>query len=774
MLLALPQDFQGKSFQVAKGETKSIAELGEDMYQTISIEGKLNCENAENQVIHADHIVVKNGGTFNCTIPDESKKIRFELTGANKEILVESGGTLEFHGSQRTSWVRLLITADAGTDTIQFESNDWHEGDELAIAPTDYEIEEYEVVKIAERLANDGSILRLSEPLKFKHFAAFQSFNAKLLDSRAEVALLTRNIQIYGDESSLETKNGATIKIRGEGANGYFENIEMRFVGKYETLGQYPIHWHNVGDATGQYAKRVSVHKSFFRCITIHCTNDVLLSENTCVDHFGHGYFLEDGAEHGNILESNLGMISRRAGGSLVESDLSSKDEILPDTWGVSTFWFINPDNSFVNNVAVGSEHTGFSLELTDETERRRGETLTSTKTCDIPDFEYLRQIPVSKFEGNVAHAMGANAFQFGTMYYPSSVSTISNLQAYKIKGNGGFGACLWSHCLNMTVENFICADFQRAAWIIQTMTLQDVVFVGTTFNNGTKPPFNSLIGMNFYDGPAYLRNVHFENFVGFEKTGAFELIGGIDTSTKYVIESLTFKNPDFATFAGTEPGRPSAVQIVDRDGGITGMKNGQIMTRGKDEYSDIVRDDGSCKPSPDNKALYCPPSSSSGRVAMIQFVPSPPTSDLVITLPSGKSRQLETGGKTGFEYNLLPNLKYAYRLSLSNSAEPWPECFSFGISSTYLGNVFELVFSQGSGHGIQGQELEARSMAEFQQTKASGQHAAVYYKDSGSGDLYIALRAVTPNYNMFPDFPWQEDEVKFGSTLVHTLCKTV
>jgi cell migration-inducing and hyaluronan-binding protein len=65
----------------------------------------------------------------------------------------------------------------------------------------------------------------------------------------------------------------------------------------------------------GTYVRASSVHDSLFRAITLHGTQGVLLEGNSAFDIAGHAYFLEDGAEWGNTLRGNLGMLGEAQGG---------------------------------------------------------------------------------------------------------------------------------------------------------------------------------------------------------------------------------------------------------------------------------------------------------------------------------------------------------------------------------------------------------------------------------------------------------------------------
>ena len=58
----------------------------------------------------------------------------------------------------------------------------------------------------------------------------------------------------------------------------------------------------------------------------------------------GHAFFVEDGSEVRNTFEGNLGILTMRTM-ALLESDMTP-----------ATFWFVNPDNYVVNNVAAGGQ----------------------------------------------------------------------------------------------------------------------------------------------------------------------------------------------------------------------------------------------------------------------------------------------------------------------------------------------------------------------------------------------------------------------------------
>jgi hypothetical protein len=45
---------------------------------------------------------------------------------------------------------------------------------------------------------------------------------------------------------------------------------------------------------------------------TVHGTNNTVVQYNACYQFIGHGYFLEDGVETGNLIDGNLGAYAVR------------------------------------------------------------------------------------------------------------------------------------------------------------------------------------------------------------------------------------------------------------------------------------------------------------------------------------------------------------------------------------------------------------------------------------------------------------------------------
>uniref|UniRef100_A0A8C7RVK0 hyaluronoglucosaminidase n=1 Tax=Oncorhynchus mykiss TaxID=8022 RepID=A0A8C7RVK0_ONCMY len=208
------------------------------------------------------------------------------------------------------------------------------------------------------------------------------------VDMRAEVALLSRNILIYGEmENTCYGNNwcqffghdtyGGHIKIFGNFTSVHLSHVELRNMGQQEQ-GRYPVHFHRCGDVDWRggyrepaYVDGLSIHHSFSRCITIHATNGLLVKDTVGYDTLGHCFFLEDGMEQRNTFFHNLGLVTRP--GTLLPTDrnetmcTSIRDKVYKnytpspsmECKAVSTFWIANPNNNLISNAAAGSQDAG-------------------------------------------------------------------------------------------------------------------------------------------------------------------------------------------------------------------------------------------------------------------------------------------------------------------------------------------------------------------------------------------------------------------------------
>src|SRR5688500_6704429 len=220
--------------------------------------------------------------------------------------------------------------------------------------------------------------ITLDKKLDYMHFGKI-TFD---VDERGEVGLLTRNIKIQASEDAAQSYFGGHIMAMPS-SKMFVSGVELNRMGQHMTLARYPIHWHLVGDAKGQYIKNASSHDTYSRCVTVHGTNFLRVENNVTYNIVGHCFFLEDGIEHGNAFVRNLaiqikchltktcvpynlapnGEISGNRQ-TIRQASVSGTDTLLPSDNTVAAYWITNPDNTFVDSETAGSDENDFWLSL--------------------------------------------------------------------------------------------------------------------------------------------------------------------------------------------------------------------------------------------------------------------------------------------------------------------------------------------------------------------------------------------------------------------------
>src|SRR5579863_541646 len=209
------------------------------------------------------------------------------------------GGTLNLHGNRTNSWTKLSRTAEAGSNSIEvLNAAGWRVGDVIVLASTDFDPHQAERRTIA---AIDGNTITLDTKLEYMHFGKITYG----VDERGEVGMLTRNILIQASPDAEQTFFGGHVMAMVS-SHMYVSGVEFNRMGQNLQLARYPIHWHLMGDAQGQYVKNSAFHDTYNRCVTVHGTNFVHVENNVTYNIVGHCFFLEDGIEHGNEFVHNL------------------------------------------------------------------------------------------------------------------------------------------------------------------------------------------------------------------------------------------------------------------------------------------------------------------------------------------------------------------------------------------------------------------------------------------------------------------------------------
>lgn len=110
-------------------------------------------------------------------------------------------GTLDLHGKYiPVTWTHLATTAQPGATSIELKQPvTWQVGDHIALATTgDRNSMKENEENYIDAISADGRTITLRTPLKYLHISIEQTFGGKVVETRGEVALLTRNVLVRG------------------------------------------------------------------------------------------------------------------------------------------------------------------------------------------------------------------------------------------------------------------------------------------------------------------------------------------------------------------------------------------------------------------------------------------------------------------------------------------------------------------------------------------------------------------------------------------------
>jgi hypothetical protein len=579
-----------------------------------------------------------------------------EMMGMGDRGIMLAGGTLNLHGDRTHTWTKLAATAAAGATSIQvLNAAGWRVGDEIILASTDFDPRQAERRTIS---AISGNTITLGKPLEYMHFGKV-TFD---VDERGEVGLLTRNIKIQASEDAAQTYKGGHIMAMVT-SKMFIEGVEVSRMGQHMELARYPFHWHLVGDAKGQYIRNASIHDTFNRCVTVHGTHNLRVENNVTYNTVGHCFFLEDGIETGNQFVRNLAIQTKchptkecvptnlAANGDndypyekrleVRKISFGAKDTLLPSDNTVASYWITNPDNTYIDNVAAGSDENGFWVSLP---EHPNGAFLGTDQSKNT----WPRRTPFREFKGNVAHS-NRDGFMFdrninvdntfgltGNSHMPKenpadpnskSVDTLfENLTAYKNR-NGG----IWGRGENHIFRNAKLADnaigYTHASGSGGkdpfTSLVVDSLFVGETENIGNpvtpeekaygrslpkrRIPDFPIRGYEYYDYRHDVVNTTFVNYQDNAQRGTGALSWLLFTSsgvtTTNTIKGAKFVNAKPVHFPKTDSRFDNdnrggvawrTAVFHDLDGSVGGKPNSYVLIHDGD--NDSVATDETCE----------------------------------------------------------------------------------------------------------------------------------------------------------------------------------
>lgn len=311
-----------------------------------------------------------------------------------------------------SSWRRLTsVSNDKLTITVNAPQGstpvNWKGGDHVVVTTTDYLPGHSEEVILAQDAVNNKLVLK-APGLTFPHNARMYPLTGvpagtgpdndpnvpevnREVDTRAAVALLTRNIQIVSAGDTAADINftekpgnyyGGHMIIR-QGFQSYqVQGVEFYELGQGGAKGRYPVHFHMDRRTPQQtdptlgplnFLKDSSIHESMTRFVTIHGTQGMYLARNVGYRSIGHGFYFEDATEVNNKLFANIGIMARGAiqnaqnprlvPGILADTKTDGSDnDVMPyrsDFNHPTLFWMMNGWNDFQYNMAVGATTCG-------------------------------------------------------------------------------------------------------------------------------------------------------------------------------------------------------------------------------------------------------------------------------------------------------------------------------------------------------------------------------------------------------------------------------
>ncbi|KAJ3276777.1 Fibrocystin-L [Terramyces sp. JEL0728] len=385
-----------------------------------------------------------------------------------------SGGTLEIHSFVfAPTWTRLATTARAGSTVIYIQDTvNWTPNQEIAITTTvlkdSLESHQNEVRTIVSlhltKFGANVTAITLNAPLKYTHYGG--------TEYQAEVALLSRNIVVQGNLTAAEISslNGKNYKCSGDHGSGTslrpcgapkgfgghiyvsdngvgkLTGVGLYHMGQTNVMGRYPFHVHMLGNHGNQsYLKYSAIRSSFYRCVSIHGTNNFTLYNTVSYDITGHCYYLEDGVEEYNVLKYNfagfihfLGNITDPTMFYTQTLDTVYYDPvnlIVPSDVSASGFYITNPHNVFIGNAASGG-WSGFAFPA-----------LYSAAGLSHGVVINPSTRPTLIFDGNSAHSTGywwqnAGAFYIGGLYQGFDPDTGAPSYNPGRMVNNGFNTC--------------------------------------------------------------------------------------------------------------------------------------------------------------------------------------------------------------------------------------------------------------------------------------------------------------------------------------------
>uniref|UniRef100_A0A8C5F806 PKHD1 like 1, tandem duplicate 1 n=1 Tax=Gadus morhua TaxID=8049 RepID=A0A8C5F806_GADMO len=664
---------KGTFVVITKGQTILLDESTPVLKMLLIKGGTLVFEEKDLE-LQAENILITDGGRLQVGqegAPFQHKAIitlhghlrSTELPVYGTKTLAVREGVLDLHGIPvPVTWTHLAQTAPSGSSTITLKLGvTWRVGDEIVIASTGHRHSQAEnEVRTIASVSADGMTLTLTEALEHTHLGVSVPLpGGKVLEGRAEVGLLTRNVVVRGSQSmdwaekieacpegfntgefatqtcfqgrfGEETGSdqfGGCIMFHAPRPNenlavGRLAHVEVFHAGQAFRLGRYPIHWHLMGDVhNASYVRGCAIHQTFNRAVTIHDTHRLLVEHNVIYDVMGGAFFIEDGVETGNVLQYNLAVFVRQSTSLL-------NDDVTP-----AAYWVTNPDNVVRHNAAAGGTHFGFWYRMHEHP--------------DGPSYDRnvcQKRVPLGEFTNNTVHSQGWFGLWIFQDYFPMAGGRCrsSTPQPAVFRGltvwNCEKGA-EWVNAGALQFSGFLMANNEKAGveakrirpWAVRDFgeeggaTLSNSTMVGHVGAlNGAGWEYRTRRGViaPFDDGMSVIGTT----FVNFDRNGSAAI--GVTTVDGTCVHdcggwAVRFRRVEFVNTTNRGAFRwEHEVQLVDLDGSLTGQVNQKVVP-----MSGLL-DPALCRPSPewsggDYPGALCDPSVDFHRVSLNNPSPS-------------------------------------------------------------------------------------------------------------------------------------------------------
>jgi len=285
------------------------------------------------------------------------------------------------------------------------------------------------------------------------------------------IALLSRNIEFRSDDTDIR-QGGQLIVLHTPNVQQILEGVAFRYFGQQGVKDAYPVHFHHSGDSQNSLVSKNSVYDSN-RCIVLSGTQNVQVHDNVGFDIKGYCFAVTDGSATQNYFYRNLGALVKKTS---IRTSPEEPDDKLP-----AVFYITNPNNSYLENVAGGSEDSGFFFNL--------DTVITGTNPLAYKSLGAPCRTPLMLFKDNVSHSnrgMGVRAFPSNGGYNPMVPVTFQTTRTYRNRGFGFY----FVNGQNLVIDGGYIADNQLGI----DLHMVDDAFVKNVDIIGQSPEYNFLV----------------------------------------------------------------------------------------------------------------------------------------------------------------------------------------------------------------------------------------------------------------------------------------